>query len=216
MWDVICRASEMARLSAKWLIVGGPHPTAVKHEIFDDNPHLDAGVVGEGDDIVVKLLQWFEDGGAIPKGVLIPEQPFEEASVPKITRIERPARHLLDNRKYRYPLAGQRNVGTMITSRGCPFRCSFCDKSVSGSTWRARSAEDVVDEMVSMQQQFGIQFINMYDDNFTLHRKRVMDICAEIERRKLTIAWKCEGRVDNLDLEMLQAMKRAGCRMKLR
>ena len=213
MWDVICRASEIARPFAKWLIVGGPHPTAVKHDIFDDNPYLDAGVVGEGEESVIQLLQWFESKGELPAGVLVPDQPFVDAVPPKISSIARPSRHLLDNRKYRYPLAGQRNVGTMITSRGCPFRCSFCDKSVSGSTWRARSAEDVVDEMESMQQNFGIQFINMYDDNFTLHRKRVMDICAEIERRKLTIAWKCEGRVDNLDVEMLQAMKRAGCRM---
>lgn len=213
MWDVICRASKMARPFTKWLIVGGPHPTAVKFEIFEDNPYLDAGVVGEGEEIVVELLQWFQDGGSLPAGVLVPGHPFKSATAPKITSIIRPARHLLDNRKYRYPLAGQRNVGTMITSRGCPFRCSFCDKSVSGSTWRARSAKDVVDEMELMQREFGIQFINMYDDNFTLHRKRVMDICVEIVRRGLNIAWKCEGRVDNLDAEMLQAMKSAGCRM---
>ena len=203
----------MARPFTKWLIVGGPHPTAVKFEIFEDNPYLDAGVVGEGEEIVVELLQWFQDGGSLPAGVLVPGHPFKSATAPKITSIIRPARHLLDNRKYRYPLAGQRNVGTMITSRGCPFRCSFCDKSVSGSTWRARSAKDVVDEMELMQREFGIQFINMYDDNFTLHRKRVMDICVEIVRRGLNIAWKCEGRVDNLDAEMLQAMKSAGCRM---
>ena len=213
MWDVICRASKLARPAAKWLIVGGPHPTAVKQGIFVDNPYLDAGVVGEGEETVVNLLEWFASGGPIPKGVLTPEGEFTEASPPKIASIVRPARHLLNNRKYRYPLAGQRNVGTMITSRGCPFRCSFCDKSVSGSTWRARTAVDVVDEMEAMQRDYGIQFINMYDDNFTLHRKRIMDICAEIERRGLTIAWKCEGRVDNLDPEMLTAMKRAGCKM---
>ena len=213
MWDVICRASKMARSAAKWLIVGGPHPTAVKKEIFVDNPYLDAGVVGEGEEVVVELLEWFANGGAIPNGVLIPDADFTEATPPKISSIVRPARHLLNNQKYRYPLAGQRNVGTMITSRGCPFRCSFCDKSVSGSTWRARTAAAVVDEMQAMQRDYGIQFINMYDDNFTLHRKRIMDICAEIERRGLKIAWKCEGRVDNLDAEMLTAMKRAGCKM---
>lgn len=144
---------------------------------------------------------------------MVPGQPFHEADLPTISDIVKPARHLLNNQRYRYPLAGQKNIGTMITSRGCPFRCSFCDKSVSGSSWRARSAKDVVDEMESMQQDFGIQFINIYDDNFTLHRKRVLDICREIENRGLRLAWKCEGRVDNLDEEMLLAMKRAGCRM---
>jgi anaerobic magnesium-protoporphyrin IX monomethyl ester cyclase len=213
MWDVICKASEMAQHSARWQIVGGPHPTAVKHEIFAEAPLLDAGVVGEGEEVVVELMQWFDKGGRIPKGVLVPNKPFEKASPPQISSIAKPARYLLDNQKYRYPLAGQRNIGTMITSRGCPFRCSFCDKSVSGSTWRARTAKDVVDEMESMQQEFGIQFINMYDDNFTLHRKRVMDICEEIVRRGLKMSWKCEGRVDNLDDALLQAMKNAGCTM---
>ncbi len=215
MWDVVCRASQMARKSARWLIVGGPHPTAVKEEIFVDNPYLDVGVVGEGEETVLRLMDWFENEmqGTVPQGVVTPNQEFSEAQPPQISNIVRPARHLLSNNQYRYPLAGERHIGTMITSRGCPFRCSFCDKSVSGSAWRARSAEDVVDEMVEMQERFGIRFINMYDDNFTLHRKRVMDICAEIERRQVTVAWKCEGRVDNLDVELLTAMKNAGCKM---
>ena len=92
----------------------------------------------------------------------------------------------------------------MITSRGCPFRCSFCDKTVSGSSWRARTAVDVVDEMQEMVEEYGIEFINIYDDNFTLHRQRVIDICQEIIRRGLLVHWKCEGRVDSVDLSMLQ------------
>jgi len=215
MWDVICRASALAKQSAKWQIVGGPHPTTVKQDIFKDAPFLTAGVVGEGEDVVVHLLDWLQSGqsGEAPKGVLHPEHSFVPAEAPNIKSITWPARHLLDNRQYKYPLAGKRHIGTMITSRGCPFRCSFCDKSVSGSAWRARSATEVVDEMAYMTQELGIQFINIYDDNFTLHRKRVLDICVEIERRKLNVAWKCEGRVDNLDIEMLQAMKKAGCQM---
>ena len=199
MWDVICKASKLARASARWLVVGGPHPTAVKHEIFEDAPHIDAGVVGEGEDIFIRLLQWFEYGGPTPKGVLHPDFSLSVAESPNIHNLQMPARDLLDNRRYKYPLAGQQNIGTMITSRGCPFRCSFCDKSVSGSRWRARSASDVVDEMEHMVQELGIQFINMYDDNFTLHRHRVMEICKEIQHRKLSVVWKCEGRVDNVE-----------------
>jgi radical SAM superfamily enzyme YgiQ (UPF0313 family) len=101
----------------------------------------------------------------------------------------------------------------MITSRGCPFRCSFCDKSVSGSKWRARPAEDVVDEMAHLVHQYGVGFINFYDDNFTLRRSRLVDICEEILRRGITVEWKCEGRVDSVDLAVLQLMRRAGCRV---
>lgn len=202
-----------SRDSASWIVVGGPHPTAVKHDIFVDAPHIDVGVVGEGEDIFIQLLDWFANGGSIPDGVLHPDFPLGTAESPNIHKIVTPARDLLDNRRYKYPLAGQQNIGTMITSRGCPFRCSFCDKSVSGSRWRARSAQDVVDEMEHMVYELGIQFINMYDDNFTLHRHRVMEICKEIERRDLQVVWKCEGRVDNVDREMLEAMERAGCVM---
>ena len=101
----------------------------------------------------------------------------------------------------------------MISSRGCPFRCSFCDKSVGGSKWRARSARDVVDEMAELKAEFGVGFINFYDDNFTISRRRVMDICDEIIRRGLDIEWKCEGRVDSVDPELLGRMRAAGCRV---
>ena len=101
----------------------------------------------------------------------------------------------------------------MISSRGCPFRCSFCDKSVGGSRWRARTASDVVDEMVHLQRDLGIGFLNFYDDNFTLNRSRVMAICEELMRRGLDIEWKCEGRVDSVDAELLGIMRAAGCRV---
>lgn len=213
MWDVVTRAIRIARTSAKWIVVGGPHPTAVQHQIFEDLPELDVGVVGEGEDIFIELLDWFSNGGALPHGVLHREHSLTPAEQPNIQDISRPNRRLLDNTRYRYPLIGERNIGTMITSRGCPFRCSFCDKSVSGSRWRARTAKDVVDEMEEMSKQLDIQFINIYDDNFTLHRHRVMEICEEIQQRQLDIKWKCEGRVDNVDAEMLQSMKDAGCVM---
>lgn len=111
MWDVICRASKLARPHARYLMVGGPHPTAVKHEIFVDNPLLDAGVVGEGEETVLKLLDWFEDRGDVPNGVVVPGQPFHEADLPTISNIVKPARHLLNNQRYRYPLAGQKILG---------------------------------------------------------------------------------------------------------
>ena len=84
---------------------------------------------------------------------------------------------------------------------------------MSGSSWRARSAKDVVDEMQEMVDDFGIEFINIYDDNFLLNRRRVLEICQEIIGRDLRVAWKCEGRVDGVDQELLSWMERAGCEM---
>lgn len=218
VWDVVQQAIDISRNSARYIVVGGPHPTVVRHEIFGQCPKIDAGIVGEGEESFVALLGYWQamevgDTQQVPAGVVLPHAEFREISPPDVQRIAYPARDLLDNSLYRYPLASRAQVATMITSRGCPFRCSFCDKSVGGSRWRARTPVDVVNEMEEIHSKYNVGFINMYDDNFTLHRKRVVDICQEIIRRQLPIVWKCEGRVDSVDLELLQIMKKAGCQM---
>ncbi|MFT4975077.1 MAG: anaerobic magnesium-protoporphyrin IX monomethyl ester cyclase [Myxococcota bacterium] len=214
--DVAARAARIARPHVGRIVLGGPHPTATREQVFDEMPELDAAVVGEGEGVAVALMDWWQAGGtgAPPPGVLVPGQPFSEAvPEPDLTALPLPARHLLPNHAYRYLFATRRGFGTMITSRGCPFRCSFCDKSVSGSRWRARPAWHVVDEMQQMRQRYNLRFINFYDDNFTLRRNRVVEICEEILRRGLDIEWKCEGRVDGVDVPLLRLMRRAGCRV---
>ena len=216
VWDVVHRAIQICRASAEKIVIGGPHPTAEKERVFTQCKEIDAAVIGEGEESFPALLRWWEKGNSEaerPAGILFPDLYYQKAAAPQIDRILRPARDLLPNEKYRYLLSSKKKIGTMITSRGCPFRCSFCDKSVSGSSWRARKAADVVDEMQEMVQQFNIQFINMYDDNFLLNRRRVIEICQEIIERGLRVAWKCEGRVDAIDEELLFWMERAGCEM---
>jgi radical SAM superfamily enzyme YgiQ (UPF0313 family) len=212
--DVAARALQLARPYVRHTVLGGPHPTAVREAVFAEMPGLDAAVVGEGEAVAPALLAWWQAGGAgdPPPGVMAPGRPFVSAAEPDLTQIPRPARDLLPNRAYRYLFATRAGFGTMITSRGCPFRCTFCDKSVSGSRWRARPAEEVVDEMAQMVRDHGVRFINIYDDNFTLRRKRVVEICEALLRRGLDMEWKCEGRVDGVDLELLTLMRRAGCR----
>jgi anaerobic magnesium-protoporphyrin IX monomethyl ester cyclase len=213
--DIAARAVEIMRPYVKHIVIGGPHPTAVGEEIFDEMPRLDAAVIGEGEPVIGPLLQWWESGseGDPPPGVRIPGGTFVAATPPDPGLVPRPARDLLPNHAYRYLFATRRGFATMISSRGCPFRCSFCDKSVGGSKWRARQAADVVNEMVELKEQHGVGFINFYDDNFTLKRGRVVEICNEIIARGLDIEWKCEGRVDSVDEELLTLMRRAGCRV---
>ena len=213
--DVVARAINLARPYFKRIIIGGPHPTAVGDRVFSEMPSLDAAVEGEGEDVILPLLDYLSDGavGPPPPGVRVRGAPFQPAPKPDPRRIPFPARDLLPNSAYRYLFATRRGFATMISSRGCPFRCSFCDKSVGGSRWRARTASDVVDEMEHLIRDFGVGFINFYDDNFTLHRSRVIEICDEILRRGLDVEWKCEGRVDSVDAELLNKMRHAGCRV---
>jgi len=213
--DTAYRAAAIAKKSFSVVLLGGPHPTAVREEVFQECAHIDHLVIGEGEEVIVPYLRWLAGGtnGLPPKGVMArgvdfrPHQPARN-----IDSIAWPARDLLPNHAYRYLMATRPGFATVISSRGCPFRCSFCDKSVSGSRWRARSAVDVVNEMAHLVQN-GIGFINFYDDNFTLRRERVVEICDEILRRGLDVHWKCEGRVDGVDADLLRLMRRAGCRV---
>ena len=213
--DVAARAVNLCRPHVQRIVIGGPHPTAVGDTIFEEMPGLDASVVGEGENVIVPLLEWWanQTQGPPPAGVRVRGAPFIPAKTPNPSALPRPARDLLPNEAYRYLFATRRGFSTMISSRGCPFKCTFCDKSVGGSRWRARSAVDVVDEMVEVQTRYGVGFINFYDDNFTIRRDRVMRISEELLRRNVDIEWKCEGRVDSVDVEMLSLMRRAGCRV---
>jgi anaerobic magnesium-protoporphyrin IX monomethyl ester cyclase len=213
--DVAARAARIARPYARWIVLGGPHPTATEHAVLDEMPQIDAAVCGEGERITPLLLDWLEGGaeGSPPSGVIARGHPLIEATPEAdLTTLAEPARDLLPMHAYRYLFATRPGFGTMITSRGCPFRCSFCDKSVGGSQWRARPPAHVVDEMERLVHHHGVKFINFYDDNFTLRSSRVVGICEEIIRRGLRVEWKCEGRVDAVNLELLTLMRRAGCR----
>lgn len=212
--DVAARAARLGRPWAGRVLLGGPHPTAVRHAVLDEVPELDAAIAGEAEESAPALLAWWATGaaGPPPPGVITRGWPLVEAEPPPLPAIPLPARDLLPMGSYRYLFATRPGFATMLTSRGCPFSCSFCDKSVSGSRWRARSPGEVVEEMAQLERDHNVGFINFYDDNFTLRRERVVGICEELLRRGLRVEWKCEGRVDGVDLPLLRLMRRAGCR----
>ncbi len=103
---------------------------------------------------------------------------------------------------------------SMVTSRGCPFRCSFCSiHSVWCHSYRARSPENVVDEIELLCKDYGIREVNFYDDNIALDKERMKAICDEIIKRKIDIKWPLTNGVAvwTLDEETVLKMKRAGC-----
>lgn len=202
-------------------IIGGPHVTVtpkqtIKHKCFD------FAVLGEGEETIIELVKALEKdkkdltqikGIALKKGkriIITPPQPF----IKNLDTIPFPARHLLPPlERYRPTPVSYRNlpVGTIMTSRGCPFRCTFCARNVFGTQVRLRSPKNVVDEIEILVKKYGAREIRVWDDTFNLDPSRVIEICKEILKRKLVFSWACQARVNFVNSRMFHWMKKAGC-----
>jgi|Deesub1362A_J573_1020465.scaffolds.fasta_scaffold00148_23 radical SAM superfamily enzyme YgiQ (UPF0313 family) len=120
-----------------------------------------------------------------------------------------PARHLLPNELYAEFPTERRNFTVMVTSKGCPMGCLFCE---AGRTpYNPRSPQTVVDEIQECVERFDIHEIDIFDYEFLIDRKRVMAIFKEMQRRNLDVIWACRARIDSVDEELLREMKAAGC-----
>jgi len=205
-------------------ILGGPHVTAVPEETMKKFPAVDIGVIGEGEGTIVDLL------GAIEKkndkslseveGIIYRENGNILSTKPRslisdIDSLPLPAWDLLpDIKKHYFAPPWTMHSGktaTIITSRGCPFQCIYCDRKVFGNRVRFHSAEYVLNIIKTMHYKYDISHFRISDDNFIANKKRLKDICDLIIKEKLNITWSCLARVDYIDPEVLSIMKKAGC-----
>jgi radical SAM superfamily enzyme YgiQ (UPF0313 family) len=214
--DNTFRAVGICRKYAKYIILGGAHVSAYREKVFDQCQGIDFLVYGEGEYTFLELVKKLERGedsltirGLISKGAINP--PREQLK--NLDELPFPSRHLLPNARYRYTLFPGRRVTTMFTSRGCPYECKFCDTSVFGHKYRARSANNVLNEIKEIVEQHGINSIIIYDDLFMSGKDRIENICEGIIEMGLKIEWKCEGRPDKVEGRTLRLMKEAGCSM---
>jgi len=198
------------------IVVGGSHVTALPRETLRDSG-ADFAVAGDGEDALLEIARalasgadpasvagiWFRDGGEI-------RQTEERPPRRDLDALPFPARHLLKMDRYVNPVDGK-DLHVMITSRGCPFHCFYCAKNMFG-IWRPRSAENVLDELQEIRDSFGAEIVYFHDDLFTTDKKRVIAICRGMIERGIRMSWLCTARVDTIDEEMLEWMKRAGCR----
>jgi anaerobic magnesium-protoporphyrin IX monomethyl ester cyclase len=201
-------------------ILGGAHISAIPLEAMKDCSAADIGVVGEGEQTLLEIVSRIESHQSLDtvEGTVarvngdVIQNPARKA--PNLDEMPFPARHLLkDLRMYSHtPFRGARFTTTMITSRGCPFNCGYCDQSVFGRRWRAHSADYVLKELQSLKEEYGVEFISFEDDNFLLSKKRTVEICRKIIDANLNLGWSCLGRANEVDDEVLALMKKAGCR----
>lgn len=203
------------------IVIGGTHPSSLPLECMEDNPEVDFAVAGEGDEVIVELVKAMgseKNGFSNIKGLLYRRNGNianngHANPVKNLDNLPFPSRHLFPIFKYKThpPYRLYNKYATMITSRGCPFDCTYCTKSVSGRNYRAQSAERVIQEIEFLIDKYNIMQIHFYDDDFTINMKRTEEICDKLIEKKIKITWSCITRVDLVSESLLVKMKKAGC-----
>lgn len=196
-------------------VLGGCHITFLPEETVSSCPAIDVGVIGEGEVTMLDLMHSIENGRSLDAvdGVVIRDEGKIRKTRPRrliedLDTLPFPARHLLPMEKYA-ALGEMTPIGNVITSRGCPFRCIFCASSrLYGNTFRARSPENVFEEVSELVDKYRINFIEFVDDTFTINKKRSFRLAELL--RKLDVSWAFGSRVDTVSSELLKAFRRAG------
>lgn len=221
-------AAEVARLvklasPTTVVALGGVHISATPERTMEAFPSIDVGVIGEGDVTLPEMLAAVRDRWPMDdvRGLILRERggvlrrTGERETVDDLDALPFPAWDLLPNlaKAYRPAPNAYRTLpaSSLISSRGCPGRCTFCDRTVSGRRLRTYSAEYLMRMVETLHAKHGIREIVFHDDNFVASRPRLLEFCARLERSGLGIEWSCTGRVDMVDPEGLEAMRRAGC-----
>ncbi len=218
------RIAELAKDVATDLqvVVGGAHVSALKGQLLHDYPILDALIVGEGEESLYQLLtttasQWATLSGVVSKtadGEVVfngyrPGLDLDSLPFPAYDKlIGFP--HAYQLPIFNYPKAPNTSC---ISSRGCPYACSYCDRSVFQRTFRFNSAKYLYVHMQHLHDNYGIKHINFYDDQFTFHRQRVVDFTKLMIQKPLGMTFNCAIRAEHVDDELIGQMKQAGCWM---
>jgi radical SAM superfamily enzyme YgiQ (UPF0313 family) len=198
----------------------GIHVGTLPEESFALASDLDYIIRGEPEATVTDLADALETGrdpeglpglslrrnGTIQHGA-------DRSFIPNLDEMPFPAWDLVDLDNYKLPFSGKRFL-MVTTARGCPYDCVYCvAQSYYGRKIRARKPVLIVDELEHLQKKYGVSDFFFWSESFTIIKAAIKELCREILRRDLKIRWVCNSRVDNIDLELLELMKKAGCWM---
>ena len=217
----VIELTRMLKARGKRVVIGGPHASVLPKQTLTE-AGADYVVVGEGEETMYELamrLARGKDTTAIPGLVSKEDGTFtKRAPIKDLDTLPFPDWQEMDPRKYRRAPHGgfvrSFPVAPVTSTRGCPFECTFCASPVIwGRRIRYRSPKNVVDEIEYLVEEFGVREIHFEDDNLTLKKSHIEEICELILERRLKIHWATPNgvRVDTITPELLRLMKRSGC-----
>lgn len=195
-------------------VIGGPHVTSFQELSFTQD-EIDYAIMGYGEYSFYKLINALYFGGDIKEvpgliyrksGELIKNRlnddavPLDDLPFPDLTFVE--------YNKYRCPVGTQEVMASIVSSRGCPYLCSFCNSP--DKKYKARSITNIIEE-IKYLQKLGINEFFFADDLFNITKERVLLFCEELGKNNIKITWSFKSRVSNIDENLIKTVKKYGC-----
>lgn len=220
--EAIARLAKTA-LPGATIVAGGPHVSGVGANFLRGSSAFDIAVFGEGEETFREVIEARLNGRSfenIPGLMYRGRDGQVRRNAPrKLIDDLGSLPHLDWDLLPYFPQIYKPNVffspggpmASLTTSRGCPFKCRFCDQSTFGRRYRATPAAYVAEAVRRLQEKYQVRYIIFCDDTFTLSRERVLEICNLLSQSRQPVRWSCDANVMTVDREMLKAMKRAGC-----
>ncbi len=201
------------------VIVGGPHATYFHRSVLEECPAINVVIRHEFDTKIARVVSNLDDLEAVSgityrNGNGISDNGDGEFEH-DLDSVPFPNRDIVPWGWYIEAWYSRRPFMNMMTSRGCPYHCSFClwPQSMYGHKQRFRSVDNVIEEIRFLVNRYGVKELNVDDGTFTTNKARVIEFCQKLRDLDAGLIWTCNGRVDNLDDEMLSEMKTSGCKM---
>lgn len=215
-------AQAIKEVSSSPLIMGGIHMTSMPEQSMGKK-EIDIGVIGEGERTIVELAETIRDKKPLEN---VKEICFRDKSkiistghrelIDDLDSIPFPARYKLPQERYvgnpGLPKVG--NIASTMTTRGCPFQCTYCSsRAIWKGRIRKRSAKNVLDEIEHLVKDYDVKAVMFKDDTFTIDTERAVSICRGMKERGLSIIWSCSARVDTVSKDLLCEMAKSGCKL---